>query len=94
MKYKIGDKLTFIYFGSPAKVEITETREGEVFCQNEGAYGGSWYSESKIDELLATYEEYREAQLLANNEYWRNGGHNGPTGHGADICYSDADSGL
>lgn len=28
-----------------------------------------------------------------NHRYWRNGGHNGPTGHG-DICYSDADQGL
>jgi len=28
-----------------------------------------------------------------NDQYWRNGGHNGPTGHG-DICFSDADPGL
>lgn len=32
-------------------------------------------------------------QVEENNQYWRNGGHNGPTGHG-DICYSDADPGL
>lgn len=36
-------------------------------------------------------EHIRNAE--ENNRYWRNGGHNGPTGHG-DICYSDTDPGL
>jgi len=94
MKYKIGDNLTFIYFGSPAKVNITEEREGAVFCQNAGAYGGSWYTEKQIDNLLKRYEQWQEEQREKNFNYWQNGGPNGPTGHGENICYSDADSGL
>ena len=93
MKYKKGDKLTFIYFGSPAKVEVTEEREGAVFCQNEGAYGGSWYTEQQIDDLINRYNKHQEEKREADFAYWQNGGHNGPTGHG-DICMSDADNGL
>jgi hypothetical protein len=94
MKYKLGDNLTFIYFGSPANVEITEERKGAVFCRNEGAYGGSWYTENQIDDLLKKYDQWQEEKRNEENRYWQNGGPNGPTGHGEDICYSDADSGL
>ena len=34
-----------------------------------------------------------EQKMLERYNYYRNGGHLGPTGHG-DICYSDADPGL
>jgi hypothetical protein len=94
MKYKIGDTLTFIFFGSPAKVNITEEKDGKLFCQNDGAYGGSWHAESEVDERVNRHEEYVEAQRHANTLYWQNGGPNGPTGHGEDICLSDADEGL
>jgi len=93
MKFKIGDELTFIYFGSPAKVRITEERDGALFCQNAGAFGGSWYTEEKIDELLFKHEQWQEEQRQQEFNYWQNGGPNGPTGHG-DICMSDADECL
>jgi hypothetical protein len=93
MKYKIGDKLTFIFFGSPAKVNITEERDGKFFCQNDGAFGGSWHTVSEINERVSRHEDYVNAQLQASALYWQNGGPNGPTGHG-DICMSDADEGL
>lgn len=81
MKYKIGDQLTFIYFGLPAKVNITEQKDDKFFCQNDGAYGGCWHSESEIDMEVEKYNK------------WVNDDSNGPTGHG-DACFSDADSGL
>lgn len=94
MKYKVGDKLTFIYFGSPAKVNITKERNGELFCQNDGAFGGSWYTEEKIDQLLQRHEQWQQEKRNEQTIYWQNGGPNGPTGHGEGICYSDADCGL
>ena len=46
-------------------------------------------------EKIASEErnEETEREIQERFNYYRNGGHLGPTGHG-DICYSDADPGL
>jgi hypothetical protein len=49
-------------------------------------------SEKFNSEYVKQKESRRKFE--ENWRYWRNGGPNGPTGHGPDICYSDADCGL
>lgn len=98
VKFKMGDTFNFVYFGDLAPVTITEMRGNETvvefFCQWDGAYGGMWMRAEQIESELESAKTLRQQKSVERFNYHRNGGANGPTGHGHDICFSDADPGL
>jgi len=51
-------------------------------------------SQDQIQQLQNCDRERAVQDYIEYSNWARNGGDNGPTGHGPDCCYSDADSGL
>jgi len=54
-KYKVGDKFTHLHFGIPQNVTITEIKDNEYFCSNDGYNGGAWLYDEQITELNKRY---------------------------------------
>ena len=92
--FSVGDIIDVMSFGKPAQEEIIEWSEKhQMFkCAFIGGNGSCWRAIDDIMNMKKRVEEYN--RLVKERIYWQNGGHNGPTGHGPDICYSDADCGL
>lgn len=91
-KYKLGQYVQVINFGKPVTMIIigVHPETGQFKCGYENAPGSDYYSEAKLDSQQREVDRYYAEGPL----YWQNNGPLGPTGHGPDICMSDADPGL
>lgn len=106
---KNGDRVWVCYPGKKPQVGLIATSVAndmrrETVEYPDGDHGYVYakyivkdrYAELAYTELMqpVEHETGKLGRLKKYHNYWQNGGDNGPTGHGADICASDADPGL
>ena len=88
MNYKIGQHVNVMSWGSPERRIILELdkKSGKFKVGYDKAPGSAYYTPQELDEHEIRVRRYYFEQSQINDL--------GPTGHGPDICYSDADNGL